>query len=284
MWNYTEKVMDHFLHPRNVGELENPDAVGEVGNITCGDALRLTLKIDKASGTITDAKFQTFGCASAIASSSVLTELVKGMKLEDAAKITNKGIVDMLGELPEEKMHCSVMGMEALQAAIANYRGEKSPAGKDESEEGRLVCKCFGVTDAKIRKVAIENRLHSVEDITNYTKAGGACGACLDEIQEILDEVWKGKPCATDGRGGFVCMTVVQKIMRIQEVLDKEIKPHLQNDGGNVELVDIQGAKVLVRMQGRCSSCPVSHLTLKNTIEAKLREFICPEITVEEVK
>ncbi|HOK05094.1 MAG TPA: Fe-S cluster assembly protein NifU [Victivallales bacterium] len=285
MWNYNEKVMEHFLHPRNVGEIENPDAVGEVGNITCGDALRLTLKIDRESERILDAKFQTFGCASAIASSSVLTEIIKGKKLDEVSKITNKDIVNVLGELPEEKMHCSVMGMEALQAAIANYRGENLSKHEEEEEEGRLVCKCFGVTDSKIRKVALQNRLHTVEQITNYTKAGGACGACIDEIQEILDELWKEKPCSKDeNKTGFKCMTVVQKIMRIQEVLDKEVKPLLQNDGGSVELVDIQDMKVIVRMQGRCSSCPVSHVTLKNTIEAKLREFVCPEITVEEAK
>lgn len=283
MWNYNEKVMDHFLHPRNVGEIENADAVGEVGNITCGDALRLSLKLDKETGKILDAKFQTFGCASAIASSSVLTEMIKGKTLEEAAKITNKDIADMLGELPEEKMHCSVMGMEALQAAIANYKGLKAPA-QDEEEEGKLVCRCFGVTDAKIKKVALENRLRTVEQITNYTKAGGACGACIDEIQEILNEIWKEKPCSSGTKPGFVCMTVVQKIMRIQEVLDKEIKPLLQSDGGSVELVDIQETKVIVRMQGRCSSCPVSHVTLKNTVEAKLREFVCADITVEEVK
>jgi NifU-like protein len=284
MWDYNEKVMDHFLHPRNVGEIENPDAIGEVGNITCGDALKLTLKIDKDKALIIDAKFKTFGCASAIASSSVLTEIVKGMSLDDAEKITNKDIVDVLGELPEEKMHCSVMGMEALRAAMMNFRGEKISITSHDSDEGKIVCKCFGVTDTKIKKAAIENKLHKAEEITNYTKAGGACGSCLDEIQEILDDLWKEKPCPKDHKGGFICMTVVQKIKRIQEVLDKEIKPQLQNDGGDIELVDIEGTKIIVRMQGRCASCMTSHLTLKNMVEAKLREFICPEINVEEVK
>ncbi len=190
MWNYTEKVMDHFLHPRNVGEVENPDGVGEVGNAACGDALKLTFKLDE-NGRIVEAKFKTFGCASAIASSSALTELIKGMTLEEAAKVTNQDIVSLLGELPEAKMHCSVMGMEALQAAISRYKGEKNPFESDEEHEGRLVCKCFGVTDVKILKVARENKLTKAEEVTHYCKAGGACGACLDDIQHLLDDMWK---------------------------------------------------------------------------------------------
>ena len=190
MWNYTDKVMDHFMNPRNVGEIENPDGFGEVGNAACGDALRLTFKLDK-DGRIADVKFKTFGCASAIASSSVLTEMVKGMTLEEAEKVTNQDIVKRLGELPEAKMHCSVMGMEALQAAIADYRGEPNPFEKDKEHEGKLVCKCFGVMDLKILKVAKENNLHKASDVTNYCKAGGACGACLGEIQRLLDDLWK---------------------------------------------------------------------------------------------
>lgn len=190
MWKYTDKVLDHFMNPRNVGEVENPDGIGEVGNASCGDALKLTFKLD-AAGRIEEVKFKTFGCASAIASSSVLTEIVKGMTLDEAAKVTNQDIADRLGELPEAKMHCSVMGMEALQAAIAHYRGEASPFEADEDHEGKIVCKCFSVTDVKIRKVAEENNLHKAEEVTNYCKAGGACGACLGEIQSILDELWK---------------------------------------------------------------------------------------------
>ncbi len=190
MWNYTDKVMDHFMNPRNVGEIENPDGFGEVGNAACGDALRLTFKLDK-DGRIADVKFKTFGCASAIASSSALTELVKGMTLEEAEKVTNQDIVKLLGELPEAKMHCSVMGMEALQAAIAQYRGEPNPFENDREHEGKLVCKCFGVSDVKILKVAKENNLHKASEVTNYCKAGGACGACLGEIQRLLDDLWK---------------------------------------------------------------------------------------------
>ena len=139
MWEYTDELKDHFFNPRNVGEVENPDGVGEVGSLACGDALKLTFKLDE-NGRIRDAQFKTFGCASAIATSSVLTEMIKGKTLDEAAKVTNKDIADYLGGLPEQKMHCSVMGREALEAAIENCRS----GGKKKRElEGRVVCICF---------------------------------------------------------------------------------------------------------------------------------------------
>ncbi|MBR4667011.1 MAG: Fe-S cluster assembly protein NifU [Lentisphaeria bacterium] len=292
MWKYTEKVMDHFLNPRNVGEIEDADAVAEVGNITCGDALKIYLKLD-AEGKIAEAKFKTFGCASAIASSSALTELVKGKTLEEAARITNKDIVALLGELPEEKMHCSVMGMEALQAAISNYKkkhGENyNIVESDDDHEGRIVCKCFGVTDTKIRKVALENNLHTVTQVTDYTKAGGACGRCLDEIQEILDGIWREQSGAQSASGEssskadeFAKLTVVQKVIKVNEVIEKEIRPALERDGGSIELADIEGNIVKVRLKGRCASCHNAGLTLRKLVEAKLREFVSENLTVQE--
>jgi len=275
MWNYTEKVFEHFKNPKNVGEIEHPDAVGEVGSIVCGDALKLTLKIDKATEKITDAKFKTFGCASAIASSSALTEMVKGLTLEAASKITNQQIADFLGGLPGEKMHCSVMGMEALEAAIKNYRGgkqEKVIVGVGE----RVVCKCFSVTESHILKAIKINNLKTVEEVTNFTKAGGGCGQCKGEIEKILKDYW-----AEAEHKKFDKMTVVEKIKMIEKVLAEEINPKLKADGGWMELVDVQGQKVKLRFLGMCHGCPSSGATLKNVVEKELRERIDPAIEIE---
>ena len=282
MWNYSDKVMDHFLHPRNVGEIESPDGSGEVGNITCGDALRLTFKLD-ADGRIQDIKFKTFGCGSAIASSSILTEMAKGKTVEEALKITNQDIADALGGMPEEKMHCSVMGMEALQAAIANFRGEAVKEHDETDHQGRVVCHCFGVTDAKIRKLAKDNNLKTLAQVTNYCKAGGACGRCHAEIQEILDGLWKPK-AQDEPAAAPKTLTLVQKVMKVNEVIDQEIRPRLEADGGSIELVDLAGDTVQVRLKGRCAVCPTSHLTLKSLVEDKLRELVAAELRVEEVK
>ncbi|MCX6354956.1 MAG: Fe-S cluster assembly protein NifU [Candidatus Aureabacteria bacterium] len=281
MWNYTDKMMDHFLHPRNVGEIKDADAVSEVGNMACGDALKLYLKIDK-DRKISDVKFQTFGCASAIASASALTEIVKGKTLEEAEKITNDDIAAYLGGLPKEKMHCSVMGQEALEAAIAKYRGEK-PAPQ---EEGTIVCTCFGVTDTKIARVVREHNLTTPEQVTHYCKAGGGCGGCVGQIQAIIDEVWRkeSEKKAKPGVGKAKYMTNIQKIQLIQETIEKEIKPTLRADGGDIELIDVVGNKVIVAFRGVCAECPASGVTITAVVEKKLREFVSPEIVVQEAK
>lgn len=277
MWEYTEKVKEYFLHPKNIGEIENPDAIGEIGSIVCGDALKLYLKVDKETGRIIDAKFQTFGCASAIASSSALTELIKGKTLEEAMKVTNQDIADFLGGLPNEKMHCSVMGREALEAAIANYKGQPVAVEK----EGRVVCKCFDVTEEKIRKVAIENHLTTVDEITNFTKAGGGCGSCKEDIDAILRDIWSlkkpEKPVVPKK------LTNLQKIALIQEIIDREIRPDLQADGGDVELIDVDADRVIVALRGMCTGCLMADVTIKG-IQDKLRELVSGEISVEAEK
>ena len=275
MWDYTKKVKEFFLHPKNVGEIKNPDAVGDVGSIICGDALRLTLKIDGKSNKITDAKFQTFGCASAIASSSALTELIKGKTIDEALTISNQDIADYLGGLPKEKMHCSVMGREALDAAIANFRGEKKPP---ETEE-RIICECFEVSEEKIRKVAIENHLTTVEDITDYTKAGGGCGSCIPAVEAILKDIWSVKPIP-DKPSAPKKLTNLQKIALIQDVIEKEIRPRLQADGGDLELIDIDGSKVIIGMRAMCVGCLMGDVTVKS-IETKLKELVSEDISVE---
>lgn len=275
MWEYTDKVKDHFINPRNVGEVENADGVGEVGSMACGDALKLTFKLDE-NKKIKEAKFQTFGCASAIASSSALTEMLIGKTLEEAEKITNDDIADYLGGLPKEKMHCSVLGRDALEKAIYCYRGD----GEKEID-GNIVCECFGVTDKEIERAVKENHLKTIEEVTNYVKAGGGCEKCHEDIQKIIDDIYhKGPEVISDKKE----LTNIQKIRLIEETLEREIKPALQKDGGNIELIDVDGSRVLVKLIGTCATCKASQLTLKNYVEIKLQEMVSPDLIVEEVK
>lgn len=278
MWDYTDKVNDHFKNPRNVGKIEKPDGVGEVGSLACGDALKLMFKLDE-SGRIKEAKFQTFGCASAIASSSALTEMIIGLTLEEAEKITNKEIAEYLGGLPKQKVHCSVMGREALEAAIYNYRTGKK---WDKSIEGEVVCHCFGVTDKEIEKAVRENDIRTLEDLTNTCKAGGGCGNCLPDIEKIMQRVHTEMDASAVPEKAP--MTTLQKIHLIEDVIDREIRPALRQDGGDLELIDVDGNTVKVRFRGACSGCVVSAITLKDVVEARLRDNVSEDLTVEEIK
>jgi NifU-like protein len=275
MWEYTDKVKDHFMNPRNVGVIADADGIGEVGSMACGDALKLTFKLDNEKKKIEDAKFQTFGCASAIASSSALTEIIKGLTLEEAAKITNDDIAAYLGGLPKEKMHCSVLGRDALEKAISYYRGDAF-----QKKEGEVVCECFGVTDLEIQRAVTENHLSAVSDVTDFIKAGGGCGRCHEKIQEIIDGV-QGK--TVPEKKLLPKMTVIQKIRLIEEVIETEIKPALNKDGGSIDLIDLNGDTVLVKLRGACSNCKTSQVTIKNFIEKKIQELVSPELIVKEV-
>lgn len=278
MWEYTDKVQEHFINPKNVGELDKPSGTGEVGSLACGDALKLTIQVDEL-GIITDAKFKTFGCASAIASSSVLTEIIKGMSIEEAAKLTNQQIADALGGLPKEKMHCSVMGREALEAAIADYRGVILPMA-----QGNVVCECFGVTDLEIIRAIRESNLRSVEDITNFTKAGGGCGRCEDKLRELLQQTVQELAAEKATKPAAQRLTTLQKIKKIEDVIEREILPTLKKDGGGIELIDVDGDIVTVSLRGACSRCQSSLTTLKDYVEKKLREQVAETLIVEEAR
>ncbi|BAU06527.1 Fe-S cluster assembly protein NifU [Fischerella major NIES-592] len=306
MWDYTDKVLELFYNPQHQGVIEDKGepgikvAVGDVGSIACGDALRLHLKVEEKTEKILEARFQTFGCTSAIASSEALVELIKGKTLDEALKVTNKEIANYLGGLPEAKMHCSVMGQEALEAAIYNYRGIPLDTHEDD-DEGALVCTCFGISDAKIKRVIIENNLTTAEEVTNYVKAGGGCGSCLASIDDIIASVQKEKASVTtvsnslsqtNGKSAVKTLTPVQKIALIQRVLDEEVRPILIADGGDVELFDVEGVseagcesvlRVKVILQGACGSCSSSIATLKIAIESRLRDRVSKDIVVEAV-
>ncbi len=302
MWDYTEKVMALFYNPKHQGTIEATNetglkvVTGEVGSIACGDALRLHLKIDETTNKIIDARFQTFGCASAIASSSALTEMIIGMTVDEALKLTNREIAEYLGGLPEEKMHCSVMGQEALEAAIFSYKG--IAVETHEEDESAMICRCFGISEARIRRVIKENKLTEAEQVTNYIKAGGGCTSCLVDIDDLIADVWQEveKETAKKGAGlektypsktnvGTTTrpLTNLQKINLIQEVIDSDIKPFLALDGGDIELYDVEGDTVKVFLKGACGSCSSSLITLKVAIEGKLRERVLPTLIVEAV-
>jgi NifU-like protein len=314
MWDYTDKVKDYFFNPKNAGVLAEANAVGEVGAISCGDALKLMLNVDPATQIILDAKFQTFGCGSAIASSSALTELIIGKTIDEALTITNQDIADFLGGLPPEKMHCSVMGYEALQSAIANFRGE---VWHDDHEEGALVCKCFGVDEGMIERAIKMNKLTTVEQVTAYTKAGGGCLTCFDKLEEILaktnaelvadgvlpeHEAYRigssapkdikaktkaGTSIAVRAREAASPlapaspippssgMTNLQKIRLIEEAIE-ELRPYLRKDGGDCELVDVDGSNVLVSLSGACVGCQMASVTVSGIQERLMAKLGVP--------
>lgn len=328
MWDYSDKVKEYFFNPRNAGPLEDANAVGEVGSLSCGDALKLMLKVNPETDIIEDARFQTFGCGSAIASSSALTELIIGKTIAEARKLTNQDIANFLDGLPPEKMHCSVMGQEALSAAVAAYTGETPE--EDDHEEGALICKCFGIDAGMIERAIRTNKLTTLEMVTFYTKAGGGCSSCREPLEDLLADV--NRAMADEGliradesyvfgsapnpqkkkARGFVIpdqppaptqppqpSTPVQiaipaapaptadvavaeaptpaesparEAILVARVLD-ELRPVFQRDGGDVELVDMEGSMILVHMTGACAGCQLASQTLGG-LQKKISETL----------
>lgn len=274
MWDYSDKVKEHFKNPRNVGEIENASAIGEAGALSCGDKLKLYLKIE--NNIIVDAKFQTFGCGSAVAASSMLTEMIIGKSIDEAKKITNKQIAEALDGLPPEKMHCSVMGREALEDALKSYLHDEdwSEIEQDETKEDEnIICHCFSVSKKQIIDAINNNGAKTLDDISQLTSAALACGRCKENIEKILKAYVKQDKAK---------LNPVQKILKINSVIETVISPELQKDFGDIELINVDGNNVTVKLKGHCSTCQNAKLTLKNFVETKLKELVDDEIVVSE--
>ena len=326
-WEYSKKTMELFtaaVHGKpgtHLGEIADPDGLGEHGSIACGDALRFTFKVKKDENNpqndkIIEARYLTFGCTSAIAASEALCHIIENKHLTpiEALAITNQDIVDFLEGLPDQKIHCSVMGAEALQAAVfdwAKKRGINLNAlgidiHADEQEEGRIVCKCFTLTEPYIKRKIQELNLRTIPEITKAIKAGGACMTCQHSpggLQDILDEVWgKHKETTNDtlpiidgnllviGSAPLPVVDDEPKILspfqfakKIEKLLDGHIRPMLQKDNGDLELIDIKETTVYVELRGTCSGCAGAGQTLKHLIERTLKEQVDERIRVVQV-
>lgn len=309
-WQYSDKTKILFMNAVNgaqeshFGEIADADGIGEHGSISCGDAMRFFFKVKKAddpvNDVITEAKYSTFGCTSAIASSEALCAIIEQGQYTpiQALKIRNEDIVKFLEGLPSQKIHCSVMGAEALEAAVADWarkRGVDLEAlgiklESKENEESRLVCKCFNVTEAEIRRKIVELNLHTLEDVVGALKAGGACGACQHApggIQDLLDERWgigAGEIAAKAAADhGTPKLSPFQLSKRIEATIEEDIRPMLIADGGDVELIDIKENLVYISLTGACATCPGASGTIHYVVEKKLREKVDDTLRVIEV-
>ncbi len=313
-WEYSEKTKQLFMdavHGKpgtHLGEIENPDGFGEHGSIACGDALRFTFRVkrdpqDPTKDVITEARYLTFGCTSAIAASEALCAIIEEGRYTpiEALKITNQDIVDYLEGLPSQKIHCSVMGAEALQAAVFNWAQKRGVDLKelgvdirpDEQEEGRIVCQCFNLTEPYIRRKIKELGLKTIEQITANIKAGGACQSCHHApggLQDLLDEVWGPQetrfkevtdlPEPPEGAPGGGELSAYQLGKRIEQVIEENVRPMLAKDGGDIEIVDIKGLVVYARLKGACATCFAAANTLKVLVEGALKDHVDQRIRV----
>lgn len=341
-WEYSEKTKQLFMDAvhgvpgTHLGEIDNPDGLGEHGSIACGDALRFTFRVardpkDPLKDIITEARYLTFGCTSAIAASEALCCIIEGKKLTpvEALKITNQDIVDFLEGLPEQKIHCSVMGAEALEAAVYNWAQKRGvdldrlgvKMHTDEQEEGRIVCKCFTVTEPYIRRKVKELNLHTIEEITGAIKAGGACMACHHQpggLQDILDSIWgtgdkkevaqnvltnpvaelnvlnvdtagllgpksPAKEEKTEDSAGKTTLSPFQFAKKVEKTIEELIRPVIQKDGGDLEIVDIKDTTVYLELRGACAGCAGASQTLKYLVEKSLKDKVDERIRVVQV-
>jgi len=310
-WNYSEKTQQLFMDAvrgrpgTHLGEIENPDGLGEHGSIACGDALRFTFAVerhptDPTKDIITEARYLTFGCTSAIAASEALCAIIEAGRYTpiEALKIQNQDIVAFLEGLPDQKIHCSVMGAEALEAAVFDWARKRGVDLKllglsdrqEEQEEGRLVCECFSVTEPYLRRKIKELSLRTIPDITNAIKAGGACMSCHHVpggLQDLLDETWgvaAGEPARRPMQEAEVDtrppISPYQFSKKVERAIDEYVRPMLQQDGGDIEIVDIKDRLIYCRLAGACAGCVGAAQTLRMMVEGTLKDNVDPRIRV----
>jgi len=317
-WEYSEKTKQLFMDAvqgkpgTHLGEIENPDGLGEHGSIACGDAMRFTFRVerhptDPTRDVIVEARYLTFGCTSAIASSEALCALIEQGRYTpiEALKIKNNDIVEFLEGLPAQKIHCSVMGAEALASAVFNWAQRRGVDLKrlgidihpDEQAEGRIVCQCFSLSEPYLRRKIRDLNLRTIPDVTNAVKAGGACMSCHHVpggLQDLLNEAWGvAEPApalaepASALRGAEAeqesSLSPYQFAKSVEKAMDEYVRPMLQNDGGDVEIIDIKGTLVYCRLTGACAGCAGASQTLKMMIERTLKDMVDERIRIIDV-
>jgi len=310
-WEYSDKVLQLFqdavrgVAGTHMGEIENPDGFGEHGSIVCGDTLRFSFRVkrhptDPTRDVITEARYLTFGCTSAIAASEALCSLLEegGITPIEALHVTNQDLIDYLDGLPDQKIHCSVMGAEALQAAVIDWAGKRGvdladflpQLIKEEQEEGRIVCRCFSVTEPYLRRKIRELGLRTIIEITNALKAGGGCTACHHQpggLQDLLDEIWgKTAPAEVEIPAAVMAEHEAEHLSpyrlgkQIETTIEEVIRPLLRAEGGDIDLVDIQQNRVYCRLTGICAACPGADQTIKLLVERHLKEQVDERLRV----
>jgi len=308
LWEqYSDKVSDRMNNPRYLGEITEEQAkerggrlvVADWGAEACGDAVRLYWLVDTETEKILDARFKTFGCGTAIASSDVMAEMCIGRTVDEATAITNLEVEKALRDdsdrpaIPPQKMHCSVMAYDVLRKAASLYKG----VDMSVLEEGDIVCECARVSLKTIKDVIRINDLKTVEDITRYTKAGAFCKSCIrpggrekrkyyleDILRETRAEMDRERLAQTAESPEFKAMTLIQKHRAVEKVLDEEVRSMLASDGGSVEVVDMKeseaGTEVYVHYTGACAGCPSAKTGTLDAINSKLRQGLDQDIVV----
>ncbi|MBN1114245.1 MAG: iron-sulfur cluster assembly scaffold protein [Oligoflexia bacterium] len=303
-WEYSEKTkqlfMDAIAHKKesHIGEIENPDGEGFHGSLVCGDAIKLTFSVKKdennpENDVITAVRYLTFGCTSAIAASEALCIIIESKKLTPlkALSLTKEDIVDFLNGLPTQKIHCSIMGIEALHSAIANWAkkrgldpaqyGLKISGNSNEEEASRdkkIVCRCMNLSRGYLVEQIRDLNLKSVEEVVSILKVGSVCGSCIDEEGGIRDLLKEVHDVTTDNYEDSQEKTPYQLSKQIEKVLQQDIIPVLKRDGGNLEIIDIRNTKLYFTLKGTCKSCSAATNTVEYTIQQTLRDKVDPKI------